>query len=319
MTKANQGITVKLAKAVLKMFPVDPDVKSGSQTTGRSLERSRIEYTDEVCGGFLSHFHDSRASIIGKHVLDLGSGYGGRPVRYAELGAESVVGVEISDVMNKVASDFAAEKGLGNIRFVTAVGEHLPFSDDTFDTITSYDVLEHVQYPAETLKECFRVLRKGGRMLAVFPPYYSIYGAHLYGYISMFPYVNLLFSTQTLLAAIDQSLEEIGTAYRPMPLRPGDKLYTINGLTVKGFRRAVLRSGFSILNLSLAPVNMPAFSRDMLHDARLFFMKTAGFPLAVSSRIFRRLPVLQEVLTARIVCLLVKNDGRTGDESGTRK
>lgn len=41
----------------------------------------------------------------------------------------------------------------------------LPFPDGRFDTVLSCGVLEHVQRPAESLRELHRVLRKGGSLL----------------------------------------------------------------------------------------------------------------------------------------------------------
>jgi SAM-dependent methyltransferase len=41
----------------------------------------------------------------------------------------------------------------------------LPIEDRTFDAVLSTQVLEHVEDPDLYLRECFRVLRPGGRML----------------------------------------------------------------------------------------------------------------------------------------------------------
>jgi 2-polyprenyl-3-methyl-5-hydroxy-6-metoxy-1,4-benzoquinol methylase len=41
----------------------------------------------------------------------------------------------------------------------------LPFAEDSFDTVLSCGVLEHVQHPSESLTELRRVLRPGGRLL----------------------------------------------------------------------------------------------------------------------------------------------------------
>ena len=45
----------------------------------------------------------------------------------------------------------------------------LSYADASFDLIVSNDVLEHIPDPAAALRECFRVLRPGGAMLATFP------------------------------------------------------------------------------------------------------------------------------------------------------
>lgn len=48
---------------------------------------------------------------------------------------------------------------------VVAVGEHLPFSDATFDLILCTQVLEHDPQPQATVDEAHRVLAKGGLLI----------------------------------------------------------------------------------------------------------------------------------------------------------
>jgi hypothetical protein len=45
----------------------------------------------------------------------------------------------------------------------------LSYPDASFDLIVSNDVLEHIPDPQMALRECFRVLRPGGSLLATFP------------------------------------------------------------------------------------------------------------------------------------------------------
>src|SRR5690606_3404582 len=51
------------------------------------------------------------------------------------------------------------------IRFVLSDAERLPFPDDTFDIVTCLEALEFTASPANTLRECIRVLRPGGLLL----------------------------------------------------------------------------------------------------------------------------------------------------------
>ena len=48
-------------------------------------------------------------------------------------------------------------------------GRHLPFADQSFDSIFASEVLEHVFEPDAVLNELSRVLRPGGRMLLTVP------------------------------------------------------------------------------------------------------------------------------------------------------
>lgn len=48
-------------------------------------------------------------------------------------------------------------------------GEELPFKDDSFDLVVSFQVLEHVRKPWKVVDECYRVTKKGGYALATVP------------------------------------------------------------------------------------------------------------------------------------------------------
>jgi SAM-dependent methyltransferase len=52
---------------------------------------------------------------------------------------------------------------------MTYDGQRLPFSDGEFDTVLSFQVLEHTPHPAELVMEMSRVLRPGGVLLLSAP------------------------------------------------------------------------------------------------------------------------------------------------------
>ena len=52
---------------------------------------------------------------------------------------------------------------------VNGVGEHLPFTTDTYDLILSHEVLEHVQDDQAAISEAVRVLKPGGRLVIFCP------------------------------------------------------------------------------------------------------------------------------------------------------
>ncbi|MCZ7645475.1 MAG: class I SAM-dependent methyltransferase [Planctomycetota bacterium] len=54
------------------------------------------------------------------------------------------------------------------IRFVTS-GTTIPFADESFDVLFANQVFEHVMHLDALLKECARVLRPGGALIALFP------------------------------------------------------------------------------------------------------------------------------------------------------
>src|SRR5688572_26935274 len=56
-----------------------------------------------------------------------------------------------------------------------AVGEALPFPDDTFDSILLSEVIEHLEAPEISIREAVRVLCPGGRLLITTPNYHSFW------------------------------------------------------------------------------------------------------------------------------------------------
>jgi SAM-dependent methyltransferase len=101
------------------------------------------------------------APLDGKRILDVGCGLG-MYVRKMRRFSDDVYGVDIDP--DKVAK---ASKELPNIQVAPA--EKLPFADDSLDVILSHEVIEHVDDDAQAIREAYRCLRPGGR-LVVFAP-----------------------------------------------------------------------------------------------------------------------------------------------------
>ena len=80
--------------------------------------------------------------------------------------------------------------------FCTYDGMHIPFADDHFDLIYCKQVLEHVRYPLDLLKEVHRVLRTGGYFVgstSQLEPYhsYSLWNYTPYGFCCLMEEVGL--------------------------------------------------------------------------------------------------------------------------------
>jgi len=258
------------------------------------LECARMEYEDELHGGFLKWFPD--LDLRDKDVFDIGCGNGGRAVHYAELNARSVTGLEVSEKAVNEAREFAGSRCAVRVRFVLGAGESLPFANSSFDVITSYDVFEHVCDLRQTLSECLRVLRPAGKLYAVFPPFYHPNGAHLDSWLSRMPCPNVFFSAHALIDAGHALLEERNDAYRPNPLRPSDKLWNLNGSTISGTRTTLASLGCTY-DLHLAPI----FSRmnSLWEPWRMKYYAWVLAPL-------RYLPLVNEVFTHRMVLTVSK-------------
>jgi SAM-dependent methyltransferase len=290
-----------LAKLVLRTLPAypGPDYRPLDQITteaGIRLARSAYDDESESGCGFLKYF-EGQVKVSGGIILDLGCGFGGRTVAFQQVTGGYCVGVDIDSRESVAGLHFARSMGSTNASFATAVGESLPFTNDSFDAVLGYDVLEHVQDLERTLAEVYRVLKPAGLFLTVFPPYFHPKGSHLEGYASRVPYANLIFPSRVLLRAIDELLEERGDGYRPQALRPGDRLYSLNGVTIRSFRRMLNRSNFEVLRLEFLPLLNKMIRQ--FHRWKMHYYAWLFYPLS-------RIPVLQELFTHRIVAILRK-------------
>jgi SAM-dependent methyltransferase len=106
--------------------------------------------------------------IKDKVVLDYGcgTGYGSHIMSPS---AKKVIGVDISaDAVDYADSHYQNE----NLSFLMINDSHertLPFENDFFDVVTSFQVIEHIKDPVCYLKEIQRVLKPGGVFLCATP------------------------------------------------------------------------------------------------------------------------------------------------------
>ena len=106
----------------------------------------------------------------GNAVLDIAGGTGDLAARFADIvGPEGrVVLADINDSMLKVGRDKLLDNGrLGNLEFVQADAQSLPFPDDSFDCVTIAFGLRNVTDKDAALRSMLRVLKPGGRLLVL--------------------------------------------------------------------------------------------------------------------------------------------------------
>lgn len=104
-------------------------------------------------------------------LLDVGFGTGSNLRRMQELGWQ-VEGVDVDE--NAVRN--ARAKGL-RVHLGSVAEQKFP--DNTFEAVTMSHVIEHVPNPIGLLRECYRILKPGGRLLVV-TPNASSWGHRLY-------------------------------------------------------------------------------------------------------------------------------------------
>lgn len=103
----------------------------------------------------------------GESVLDVGCGAGVDSIVAATMvGPDGrVVGADLIPEMLELARENLEKTSLGNVTFLEASAEELPFQDASFDVAISNGVFNLVPDKARALKEVGRVLKPGGRFV----------------------------------------------------------------------------------------------------------------------------------------------------------
>src|SRR5262245_32531802 len=101
-------------------------------------------------------------------LLEIGCGTGPLLVAAAKR-FDSVAGIDIAFRWLVVGKKRLAEAGLADVPLICACAEALPFRAANFDRVVADSVLEHVADQEAVLKEAYRVMRPGGRLLLATP------------------------------------------------------------------------------------------------------------------------------------------------------
>jgi ubiquinone/menaquinone biosynthesis C-methylase UbiE len=121
----------------------------------------------EGARGAVDDFRRRVGDPKGMSILDAGSGNGALSIAFAEAGAK-VSGVEIEPELVDIANRQAIACHVSP-KFHVYDGKKLPFPDNSFDSVISVSVFEHVDDPGMYLKEIWRVLKPSGFLYIAFP------------------------------------------------------------------------------------------------------------------------------------------------------
>ncbi len=111
---------------------------------------------------------DASGARTGHKVLDLAGGTGDLTAKFSKLVGNTgqVVLADINESMLRVGKEKLQNNGIvGNVEYVQANAEALPFADNTFDIITISFGLRNVTDKDAALRSMYRVLKPGGRLL----------------------------------------------------------------------------------------------------------------------------------------------------------
>jgi demethylmenaquinone methyltransferase/2-methoxy-6-polyprenyl-1,4-benzoquinol methylase len=106
------------------------------------------------------------AEIQPKKILDVATGTGDFAFEALSAKPEKVIGYDISEGMLQYGRKKAAASNTAHIvEFVKGDSERIEFDNNTFDAITVGFGVRNFEYLEEGLKEIYRVLKPGGRLV----------------------------------------------------------------------------------------------------------------------------------------------------------
>ncbi len=168
--KIDEGIRGKYAKVAASpegLFSY-PTGRAGLETL--TYERELVQALPEsalewFCG--VGNLFSLGEIQEGESVLDVGCGGGvDTMIAAMKVGPTGrVVGAETSPEMLERAGDNLSRTHLTNVSFHECSAEDLPFPDKHFDVVISSGVFNLIPDKRKALREVFRVLKPGGRLM----------------------------------------------------------------------------------------------------------------------------------------------------------
>lgn len=111
----------------------------------------------------LNHLHRNPSEVLkGLRIVDAGCGTGTVGIELAKMGAEDIVGLDISEGMLEVARKSGVYKNLQ----IADLTKKLPYEDGEFDALTCCGTFTHGHLGPEPLAEFVRIVKSGGVVVA---------------------------------------------------------------------------------------------------------------------------------------------------------
>ncbi len=144
-------------------------MNNGNISVQKQFSKNPEKYRDEklfAAGEDLLEMIQS-VPLTGKEiVLDIGTGAGHTALTFSPF-VEQCIGLDVTEEMVQVATNFAKERSAHNVLFRQGDAEHLPFPDSMFDIITCRYAAHHFSNVRRVVQEISRVLKPNGHFLLV--------------------------------------------------------------------------------------------------------------------------------------------------------
>ena len=116
---------------------------------------------------------------VGSRLLEIGCGAGNLLLQAAVPGSYPVASdlsmQALTFVRSRLDENQSGGTAIKGFACIQAIGEFLPFRDNSFDCILLSEVIEHLSEPQISIREAARILCPGGRLLITTPNYRSFW------------------------------------------------------------------------------------------------------------------------------------------------
>ncbi len=197
----------------------DSDKKGWLKQEHIIYNKRRSYYEHMVQTALLRAYDWAKNYCKNKTVLEIGCGdMGGGELLLREVMMKKFYTIDYS-----LDGLISAEKRKTKGQFICSKGEELPFKGDKFDTVITFQVLEHILEYKKFLKEIDRVLKKNGVLLLSTPDYSVTKNIN--------PYHVSLFDKPDLEILLNKYFEEVKMLYHY-----GADRFILRDLTVAGIK-----------------------------------------------------------------------------------
>jgi len=115
-------------------------------------------------------------------LLDVGCGRGEHLREFQKLEFQ-VKGVDLSEEAKELSNDL-------KIGIIDVEKEPLPYKDRSFDVVFNKSLIEHLRNPDNFMREAYRVLKPGGRLITMTPDWESVYKIFYEDYTHRTPFTT---------------------------------------------------------------------------------------------------------------------------------
>lgn len=213
-----------------------------TQNVPQNTLGSKKDPTDKIPLLLLRSEYENFDNLVrGKKVLDFGCGEGAQSVELADQLECEVTGVDNDNSRLAKANTLKQSRGLNSdqLEFISGTDNS---HQNQYDVVISHNSMEHFSDPSFIIKLMRSLLKKDGRLLITFgPPWFAPYGSHM-KYFCKVPWINLLFSEQTIMKVRHQYrcdgaqyYKDVDAGLNMMTLKRFESLMKENNLSIEHF------------------------------------------------------------------------------------